>query len=247
MLQMHHESEVGHIGGNLSCLDVMLYLHHFKMMENDEFVLSKGHAAGALYITLWSLGVISDNDLKTFCKNDTIFTGHPVQMFPYIKIATGSLGHGFPVAVGMALANKLQYRNKHVFCLTSDGEWQEGSNWEALIFCSHHRLSNLTVIIDSNRLQGFGRTEDIAMRGSLSERLRGFGPKVFDADGHSPETFISAFNSPSNNVKFINLHTIKGKGVPFMENRVKWHYLTLDDELFRQACNAVDQDSVREK
>ena len=148
LLKMHYTAGVGHIGGNLSALDAMLFLHHIVMSSNDAFVLSKGHAVGALYITLWTLGVLSDEELETFHGENSRLSGHPpVNAIPEIKIATGSLGHGFPISTGMSLARKLKGAPGKVFCLCSDGEWQEGSNWEALIFSRHNDLSNLVLLI----------------------------------------------------------------------------------------------------
>ena len=162
LLEMHYHAGVGHIGGNLSALDALLVLHHQVMGSDDVFVLAKGHAAGALYITLWSLGKLSDEDLHTFHQDGTLLAGHPVAGWSKdIPFATGSLGHGLPDAAGMALGYKLQSEAREVFCLTSDGEWQEGSNWEALIFAIHQRLANLTILIDENGLQGFGTTHAV--------------------------------------------------------------------------------------
>ena len=153
LLTMHHTARVGHIGGNLSAIDAMLFLHHFLMDPNDVFVLSKGHSAGALYVTLWTKGILSDKDLTTFHADNSRLPGHPAPgQLKEILIATGSLGHGFPMASGIALARKLQNKAGRVFCLCSDGEWQEGSNWEALIFNRHH---NLTKPNDSCRYERF--------------------------------------------------------------------------------------------
>ena len=175
LLKMHYKAGVGHIGGNLSALDSILFLHHMVMCSDDAFVLSKGHAIGALYITLWTLGVLSDEDLETFHGEDSKLPGHPsVTTTPDIKVATGSLGHGFPIASGMSLARKLKRTPGRVFCLCSDGEWQEGSNWEALIFSRHHDLSNLVLLVDVNGLQGFGRTREVASLDNLNRYFEMF-------------------------------------------------------------------------
>ena len=168
LLRMHFESGVGHIGGNLSALDAMLVLHHEYLGSEDRFILSKGHAAGALYVTLWSLGHLSGEDLTQFHKDGTLLAGHPpANAIADILFATGSLGHGLSLAAGTALAFKLKGAERQVVCLTSDGEWQEGSTWEALIFACHHGLSNLTVLVDHNNLQGFGFTADVASMSPL--------------------------------------------------------------------------------
>src|SRR3990167_8783587 len=163
LLEMHFTKHIGHIGGNLSALDALMVLHHEIMAPEDVFILSKGHAAGALYITLWSKGRLTDQDLNTFHGDHTRLAGHPIPgLVPEIPIVTGSLGHGFSVALGLALGRQLENKPGHVYCLTSDGEWQEGSTWEALIFFAHRKLPNLTVLIDVNGLQGFGTTKNVA-------------------------------------------------------------------------------------
>lgn len=151
LLQMHFDSGVGHIGGNLSALDAMLVVFHQYLRAGDQFILSKGHSAGALYVSLWSVGRLKDEELKLFHKDNTLLAGHPpARGIADIPFATGSLGHGLSLAAGTALGMKLKHSNAQVVCLTSDGEWQEGSTWEALIFASHHALSNLTVLVDHN-------------------------------------------------------------------------------------------------
>lgn len=198
LLQMHFESGVGHIGGNLSALDALLIIFNEHLTEKDKFVLSKGHSAGALYIALWSIGRLRDQDLKLFHKDNTLLAGHPpAKGIPEIPFATGSLGHGFSLAAGTALAFKLKKNHQRVVCMTSDGEWQEGSTWEALIFACHHKLSNLTVLVDHNNLQGFGSTTDIASMSPLWSRLQGFEVDLQVIDGHNPEAIRIALASES--------------------------------------------------
>ena len=169
LLKMHYTAGVGHIGGNLSALDTLLFLHHLVMCPDDIFILSKGHAAGALYCTLWTVGVLSDEDLDTFHGEDSRLSGHPpINSIPEIRVATGSLGHGLSIASGISLARKLKGTRGRVFCLCSDGEWQEGSNWEALIFSRHHDLTNLVLLVDVNGLQGYGRTSEVGSMTSLN-------------------------------------------------------------------------------
>jgi len=159
LLQMHHESGVGHIGGNLSCLDALLCLHHAVLQKDDVFVLSKGHSVGALYATLWSTGRLGEDDLRSFHGEQTYLAAHPVAgWLPEIVFATGSLGHGLSLSAGLALSRRLQEQGGQVYCVCSDGEWQEGATWEGLIFAHHHKLDNLTVLVDVNGLQGFGTT-----------------------------------------------------------------------------------------
>lgn len=244
LLKMHFESGVGHIGGNLSSLDIMLYLHHDLMKDDDVFILSKGHSVGALYITLWTKGLIEEHQLKEFHRDNTFLAGHPVPGWhESIKVATGSLGHGFPMACGIAFAKKLQKAKGRVYCLCSDGEWQEGSNWEALIFSSHQQLSNLTVIIDQNGLQGFGTTQQVASMGNLIERFRAFGLQIETGNGHD---FLSLENclkdeKSQKDPKLAVMETIKGKGVSFFENKLHSHYLPLDKQSYEQACKEIRQ------
>lgn len=241
LLQMHYEAKVGHIGGNLSCLDATLFLHHFVMQSSDQFVLAKGHSVGALYIVLWSIGRLSDADLKEFHKDHTRLAGHPVSgWLPEIAVATGSLGHGFPVSTGMALAKQLQQQDGRVYCLMSDGEWQEGSNWEALIFAAHRQLERLTVLVDVNGLQGFGSTDEVASMSDLAQRIRAFGATVHEIDGHDPESLLSLLEAPQQGFQVILLKTVKGKGVSFMENKMEWHYLPLNADQFALATQEVE-------
>ena len=236
LLQMHFDSGVGHIGGNLSALDAMLVVFHEYLSGEDKFVLSKGHSAGALYTTLWSLGRLQDHDLKQFHKDNTLLAGHPpAKGIADIPFATGSLGHGLSLAAGTALAFKLKGNDTQVVCLTSDGEWQEGSTWEALIFACHHRLLNLTVMVDHNNLQGFGSTSDIASMSPLWDRLQGFDVDLQIIDGHDPDAIRAALEGERLRLRIIVLRTIKGHGVSFMENRMEWHYLPLTEDQYRKA------------
>jgi transketolase len=239
LLQMHYESRIGHLGGNLSALDALICLHHGLMSPEDHFILSKGHAAGALYVTLWSRGLVSEEDLRTFHADGTWLVGHPVPGWnANIPVATGSLGHGLPIALGVALARKLNGEAGHVYCLTSDGEWQEGSMWEALIFWRHRQLRNITVLIDMNGLQGFGSTREVASMHDLGRRLEGFGATVVDVDGHDHRAITEAVRTHPGAV--IVLHTVKGKGVSFMENRMEWHYLPLSAEQYAAALRELE-------
>jgi transketolase len=241
LLQMHFDSGVGHIGGNLSALDAMLIVFHEYLGVEDRFVLSKGHSAGALYITLWSLGRLQDQDLKLFHKDNTLLAGHPpAKGIADIPFATGSLGHGLSLAAGTALAFKLKGNAAQVVCLTSDGEWQEGSTWEALIFACHHRLSNLTVLVDHNNLQGFGSTSDVASMSPLWGRLQGFDIDQQVIDGHDPDAIRAALEVESQRLRIIILRTIKGHGVSFMENRMEWHYLPLSEAQFKMALEEIE-------
>jgi len=241
-LQMHYECKVGHIGGGLSCLDSLLLLQSKIMGDNDLFVLSKGHAAGALYVSLWAIGKITDEQLMEFHTDGTKLAGHPPpQWLPEIPIATGSLGHGFPVACGMSLGRKLKKIPGRIYCLMSDGEWQEGSNWEALIFAHHQELNNLTLLVDLNGLQGFGTTGDVASMNDLYTRFQGFGVQVSEVDGHDPEAMERELRKNSNCFEILILHTVKGNGVSYMENTLDWHYLPMTRKLYHVAVEEVSK------
>jgi transketolase len=242
LLLMHFESGVGHIGGNLSSLDAMMMVFHEFKREIDDFILSKGHSAGALYITLWSLGLLQDEDLKDFHKDNTLLPGHPpAKGLPDIRFATGSLGHGLSLAAGLALAARLQGQDLHVYCLTSDGEWQEGSTWEAFMFACHHKLSNLTILVDRNGLQGFGSTKDIASMDRMIDRVSGFPCNPVVVDGHNLEDLRLALTTPSVGCpKFICMETIKGSGVSFMEDKMEWHYLPMNLDQYMQAVQDLE-------
>ncbi len=238
---MHFESGVGHIGGNLSCLDALLILHHEYIGASERFILSKGHSAGALYVALWSRGLVSDAQLAQFHRDDTLLAGHPPAAgLPGIRFATGSLGHGLSLAAGTALALKLKRETGMVYCLTSDGEWQEGATWEALIFAAHHRLHNLTILVDHNNLQGFGRTADVASMSPLGVKLGGFDVALQTVDGHDPEAIRAALEVPGNTCRVIVLETRKGHGVSFMQDRMEWHYLPLNEQDYRRALLEIE-------
>ena len=240
LLRMHFESGVGHIGGNLSALDALVITFREYLGEEDVFVLSKGHSAGALYAALWSVGRLNDADLKSFHRDDTLLAGHPPTAgLEGIHFATGSLGHGLSLAAGTALGFRLHEKRGRVFCLTSDGEWQEGSTWEALIFALHHRLENLTILVDENGLQGFGSTAEVASMPGLSAKLQGFDADFVTIDGHDSAALRAAFTRACIGPNIIVMRTIKGHGVSFMENRMEWHYLPLNEETFKKAVGEL--------
>jgi transketolase len=237
---MHYESGVGHIGGNLSCFDLMLVLYHGLLKPSDQFVLSKGHSAGAYYVTLWTLGKLGDDDLRQFHKDGTRLSGHPPPAgIDDSLFATGSLGHGLGLASGLALAKRLKDEPGRVYCLMSDGEWNEGSSWEALIFAKHNRLDNLTILVDLNGLQGFGTTREVADLDPLAEKIRTFGLPAEEIDRHDLEAISRALRSDRGGLNAVVARTVKGNGVSFMEGRVESHYLPLTEAQYRQAIAEV--------
>jgi len=236
LIGMHHRARVGHLGGNLSCIDAMMLVHHETMRRDDRFVLSKGHSAGALYVTLWSLGHLSDEDLDTFHRDDTLLGGHPPPRgVPGILFGTGSLGHGLSLAAGLALAARLQHADRRIFCLTSDGEWQEGSTLEAAIFASHQRLDNLVILVDHNRLQGFGSTDAVASMSPLQDRLSGLDIEFRVCNGHDLAGMREALAPGRARPVMVVLNTVKGRGIPEIEGKMESHYLPLTQTQYENA------------
>ncbi|MDH7511348.1 MAG: transketolase [Clostridiales bacterium] len=247
LLAMYKEANAGHIACSLSCAEILTFLTFFWMDDPDTLILSKGHAAAALYAVLCEAGLITEDDIKTFYKEGTYLGAHPpVRKIRGIPFATGSLGHGLPISAGRAFASKLKKENRLFFCVTSDGELDEGSTWEAALFISHHRLTNLIWMIDRNHIQGFGRTEDVMALEPLDVKLKAFRFHVIKADGHSYDSLLAAKleclsnNGTSETPNVIICETIKGHGVSFMENTVDWHYLPMDDGQYKKALDELD-------
>jgi transketolase len=242
---MHFEAGVGHIGGNLSCLDILVTLFGETLYDGDSVVLSKGHSAGALYVALAATGRLEEQALQTFhLPTGTLLAGHPVAGWhPDIAFATGSLGHGLSLAAGLAHAKRLKGEHGRVFCVLSDGELNEGSTWEAIHYAAQQRLSNLVTIVDANGLQGFGATRDVMDRGDLRARLAGAGLSTLEIDGHDGAAIARALEDPASHLppRFVVARTVKGKGISFMENRMEWHYLPLSQALFARAMAELDQ------
>lgn len=244
-LRMVHQARMGHPGGDLSCADILavLYFHVLRLRpdaprdpDRDRFVLSKGHASAALYAVLAERGFFPAEDLDTYMRPLSQLNGHPDRnKVPGVEANTGPLGHGLPIAVGMAAAAKLDGAAWRTFVLTGDGELQEGSNWEAIMTASQWRLDNLTAIVDRNRLQQGDGTERTVALEPLAERWRAFGWSVVDVDGHDAEALIDVFdNLPAapGRPTCIIARTNKGRGVSFIEDRVEWHHrVPTDDEL----------------
>lgn len=246
LLQLHRDANCGHLGGNFSCIEALMTLHHRVMEADDRFILSKGHSAGALYATLWSLGHLSDADLQTFTRDDSLLPGHPSGSgIPGLMFSTGSLGHGPSLATGLALAARHRGLDHRVFCLCSDGEWQEGSCWEALSFAIHQRLKNLVLLIDQNGLQGFGRTADVISCDDLTPRIAAFGADVEKINGHDPDAIVKAIARPPNGVpRVLILDTVKGRGLHF-EGQLESHYLPLSEANYAAARSTLEREGCQ--
>jgi len=216
----------------------VLYNKFLKINKNS-FILSKGHACLALYCVLNEKKYLSSKILSTFGKNNSILMSHTSHKVRGIELSTGSLGHGLPVACGIALANKIKNKDDRTFVLLSDGELDEGSNWEAILFSAHHKLKNLVVIIDYNKIQSFDTVKKTINLEPISNKFKSFGYKVKSISGHNFDQIIQAINTKTSRPLVVIANTIKGKGVKFMENSVLWHYKPLSKENYLKARNIL--------
>lgn len=236
IIEMLFRAKSGHPGGSLSAVDALVALYFSHMNHNpkkpkdpnrDRFILSKGHAAPALYAVLAECGYFSVNELKKLREINCMLQGHPVcKHTPGVEASTGSLGHGLSFANGTALAGKLDKKDYNVYVMLGDGETNEGQIWEAASVASHYKLDNLTALLDRNFLQIDGHTEDVLKLESVRERWSSFGWNVLEIEGHNIKEIISALKETDNHKNqpsMIILDTVKGKGVSFMENNVDFH------------------------
>jgi transketolase len=250
ILGQSRRANVGHIGSALSIADILAVLYDDILRlpgprdpERDRFILSKGHAALALYATLALKGWIEHRELDTFCGEGSRLSVHPEYGVPGVEFATGSLGHGLSFAAGAALAAHLQKSSRRVFVLLSDAECNEGSVWEAALFAAHHRLSNLVAIVDRNGQQALGRTEDILRLEPLAAKWRSFGWETHEVDGHDFAALRTALQpSPetAGQPRVVLARTTFGKGVSFMEGQIKWHYWPMSEPEYLQALAEVE-------
>jgi transketolase len=234
-LEMIRRAGLGHVGGDMSVLDILTTLFFAVLRvdpekpdwpDRDRLVLSKGHTAGALYATLAAAGFFAAAELDTFAAPMSPLNGHPNRTkVPGVETNTGPLGHGLPVAVGMAVAGRLARSRRHVYVVLGDGELQEGSNWEAAMTAGHRRLANLTAVVDRNRLQQGARTEDTNALDPLGDKWRSFGWDVVELDGHDHLALLDAFTADrGERPTCVIAGTTKGRGISFMEDRVEWHH-----------------------
>lgn len=249
VLEQSHRANVGHIGSALSIADIIaalyaeiLELPHPDDPERDRFILSKGHAVLAVYAALHQKGWLTQENLDTYCNDGTLLGVHPDHALPGIDFSTGSLGHGLSLGAGAALAARMQGSSRRAFVLVSDAECNEGSLWEAVMFAAHHDLSNLIVIIDLNGQQALGYTADVLGMSNMAERWRVFGWDVHELDGHDVAAIsrtVAGLDTMSGPPHVLVAHTVFGKGVSFMERRIKWHYLPMSAEEYRRAVDDV--------
>jgi transketolase len=246
--QMVFEAQMGHPGGDFSSADILAAIYFGVLRYDparpndpgrDRFVMSKGHCTGAFYATLAAAGYFPESELATYMEPKSLLNGHPNRNYlPGVETNTGPLGHGLPVATGIAIAGQLTGADYRTFVLTGDGELQEGSNWEAALTAGHRKLENLTLIIDRNRLQQGAATEDTAGLDPLDAKFEAFNWHVEMIDGHDTAAILSVLGtSPKGRGKplCVIANTLKGKGVSFMENQVSWHHGVPNKQQYDQA------------
>ncbi len=249
IIQLAHDHKASHVGGALSVVDVLSVLYgnvmdyraHEPLWENrDRLFYSKGHACTALYAVLCKVGFYNEEELDTFTKNGSYFTSHVNHKVKGVELSTGSLGHALNVACGVALTGKRKKADWKVYTIVSDGELDEGSNWEAILFAPHHSLNNLTVIVDYNKIQSFGSVKEVLNLEPLADKFTSFGWDVFEINGHNHTEIENALEINTVKPKCIIAHTIKGNGVPFMEHQLSWHYKSPSSEQMIEAIASLE-------
>ncbi len=256
ILKYIFNANAGHTGGSLSCIDILnvLYNHvlnvnpeNFKSTDRDRYIQSKGHSVEALFVVLAGKGFFPESDLETLCKYKSHYIGHPTRKVHGVEQNTGALGHGLPICVGTAIAGKLDKKNYKVFTLLGDGELPEGSNWEAALSASHYKLDNLCAIIDHNKLQITGPTTEVCNTNPIDAKFESFGWAVREVDGHDIHALKETFDSlpfVEGKPSLIIAHTVKGKGVSYMEHSFKWHHGVPDEKQYAAALNELDNAMV---
>jgi transketolase len=253
VLKMVHRARSSHVGSSLSIADLLAVLYSRVLRidpqrpdwpERDRFILSKGHACAAVYAVLAEKGFFPVEWLDTYYLDGSHLAGHITHRdIPGVEVSTGSLGHGLSIAAGIALAARHDERSYRVFALLSDGECDEGSTWEAALFIPHHRLDNVVVIVDYNKIQSFGTVKEVLDLEPLADKWRSFGWATLEIDGHDFRQIEDALlNIPfkQGQPSCIIAHTIKGKGISFMENRLAWHYRSPDDNELKRALAELE-------
>ena len=250
-LAMTMASRGSHIASVLSAADILAVLYSGAARLNpgdpkdpsrDRILLSKGHAGAALYAALAETGFFHPKELVSYCADGSAFSGHISHRVPGVELSTGSLGHGLPVGAGMALAAKRDGRGHRVFVVCGDGECDEGSMWEAALIAGHYNLSNLVAVIDHNKMQSLDFCENTIRLTPFAAKWESFGWRALETDGHDHAALKKAFASPADNRPTVIIaHTVKGKGVSFMENNILWHYRDPQGEDYRNALRELDR------
>jgi len=251
VLEQSKRANVGHIGSALSVADLVATLHGRVLRisrhddpERDRFVVSKGHAALAVYAALALRGWLPAEQLDTYCGDGSMLGVHPEHVLPGIDFSTGSLGHGLSFAAGAALAARMQGSARRAFVLISDAECNEGSVWEAAMFAAHHKLASLVAIIDLNGQQALGYTDDVLSLSPMADRWRAFGWDVHEVDGHDADGLaatIARLDTVSGPPHVLVARTVFGKGVSYMERQIKWHYSPMSDDEYRRALAEIEE------
>lgn len=249
ILEQSKRANVGHIGSALSIADIIATLYDDVLRiespddaSRDRFILSKGHAALALYATLSLKGWLPAAALDTYCADDSLLGVHPERALRGVDFSTGSLGHGLAMGAGAALAARLQGSSRRVFVLVSDAECNEGALWESVMFAAHHRLSNLVAIIDLNGQQALGYTDEVLSLSPMPERWRAFGWDVHEVDGHDRlelTATIEGLDTKAGPPHVLVARTTFGKGVSYMERQIKWHYWPMSEGEYEQAMKEI--------
>ena len=253
-LKLVHDAKASHLGSSLSIIELLVVLYSGILKakpkqpdwcDRDRFILSKGHACAAHYAILAEMGYFPLEWLDTYYKNGSNLPGHATHScVPGVEVSTGSLGHGLSLAAGMALVGKRDKKDYRILCLLSDGECDEGSTWESILFASHHKLDNLTAIVDYNKIQALGKVKDVLDLEPFTDKWRAFGWAVHEIDGHNVEEIQEALSQlpfEKGKPSCVIAHTIKGKGVSFMENKLLWHYRSPQDEEFEAAMRELEK------
>ncbi|WP_416865736.1 MAG: transketolase [Imperialibacter sp.] len=253
LLKYIYKAKAGHTGGSLSCIDILNVLYNrvlkvdpanFRTPDRDRYIQSKGHSVEALFVTLADRGFFPESDLETLCQYQSHYIGHPTRKVNGVEQNTGALGHGLPICVGEAIAAKLDNKEHRIFTLLGDGELPEGSNWEAILSAAHYKLDNLYAVLDNNKQQITGSNSEVMNTDSVREKLEAFGWAVKEVDGHNLKELEAALNSgpfEKGKPNFIIAHTIKGKGVSYMEGVIKWHHGVPTAEQFELAQKELDE------
>lgn len=249
--KMAYTAKASHMGGNFSVADVLAVLYsqvaniskdNVDSKDRDRIVLSKGHCCAVLYAVLAECGFFDREELNNFGKDGTIFSCHASKKVPGVEISTGSLGHGVAMAAGMALNGKINNIKYNVYSICGDGELDEGSVWETIMFAGQHKLDNFTLIVDFNGMQAMGYTKDIISHEQLSKKCELFGWHTIDVDGHNHKEIYDALRENScGKPKMIVSHTIKGHGVSFMENDLWWHYQIPFGDYYNKAIEELTE------
>jgi transketolase len=255
IIEESKRANVGHIGSALSIADILAALFQGVLHGcgtddpgRDRFILSKGHAALALYAALYLKSILTRDQLQTYCCDGSFLGVHPEHRLDGIDFSTGSLGHGLAIGSGVALASRLSGIYYRCFVLVSDAECNEGSLWESVMFAAHHKLSNLIAIVDNNGQQAFGKTKEVIDLEPLGEKWRAFGWEVHQVEGHNAGDLTRTFqalDTRNGSPKVLIADTICGKGVSFMEGKVEWHYLPLSDDQYIQALNEIERNGKK--